>query len=132
MTIARSLDLQSELYSAVVAGVVAWGIPVYDHAPTMPPDEFIRLDGFSVANIPRKTREIARHAFEIHHFVRPVAAFPVMRGQTRSKTVLAAVHLAIMAASLQGTSAEHEYMSVDSDIDGITAHGISRYTIILV
>ena len=132
MTVAKALGLQTDVYNAVVAGVAAWSIPVFDRAPVGPFDEFIRLDGFTVTAMPRKRGEIARHAFEVHHFLAPVGASTITRGQTRSKTVLAAVHVAILAASLQGTSAEHEYMSVDPDMDGVTTHGISRYTIVLV
>lgn len=132
MTVAKALGLQSDVYAAVVAGVAAWSIPVFDHAPVTPPDEFIRLDGFSISALPRKRGEVARHAFEVHHFLAPVTATSSTRGQSRSKTVLAAVHVAILAATLQGATAEHEYMSVDPDIDGVTAHGMSRYTIVLV
>ena len=132
MTVAKALGLQTDVYNAVVAGVAAWSIPVFDNAPIKPPNEFIRLDGFTVAGLPRKRGEIARHAFEIHHFLAPVASSSITRGQTRSKTVLAAVHVAILAASLQGATAEHEYMSVEPGSDGVTAHGMSRYTIILV
>ena len=132
MTVAKALGLQTDVYNAVVAGLAAWSIPVFDHAPVVPPNEFVRLDGFGIAALPRKRGEIARHAFEVHHFLGPTGSDITFRGQTRSKTVLAAIHVAILAASLQGTTAEHEYMSVEPDMDGVTAHGISRYTIILV
>jgi hypothetical protein len=132
MTVAKALGLQADVYAAVTAAVASFGIPVFDHAPTDPPDEFIRLDAFDTANITSKRGEMARHAFEVHHFVSPRAGDTFTRGQTRAKTVLAAAHAGVMAAALQGTTAEHEYFHVDTDIDGVTSHGMSRYTVVLV
>lgn len=131
MTVSAMLPLQQAVFTAVSTAVAGWAIPVYDHAPTNPPAEYIRLDGFAVSDISPKNGEIARHAFEFHHFLRPVSEAAQSLGQLRTKTVLAAVHAAVMGATLVGTRANHELLDIDRDEDGVTAHGRSRYTIIL-
>lgn len=128
MTVALSLPLQQAVYEAVSVAVAP--IPVYDHPPTNPPAEFVRLDGFSLTDLGRKNGEIARHSFEVHHFLRPGAdKFAV--GQRRSKQVLALAHDAIMAADLVGSPAQFEYLDVDSDEDGVSMHGRARYSVVL-
>jgi choline dehydrogenase-like flavoprotein len=54
---------------AAKRGRAAGGIPVYDHAPINPPAEYLRLDGFNIANVAMKKGQVARHAFEVHHFL---------------------------------------------------------------
>lgn len=130
MTIAKALGLQADVYTAVSGA--AGSVPVYDHAPINPPGEYIRLDGFNIANVPMKRGQVARHSFEVHHFVANVTGATTTRGQSRSKTVLAAVHAALMGTTLQGYAPEFEYLNVDTDMDGTTAHGMSRYNVVLV
>ena len=127
MTVAKSFALQSDVYT-IVSGA-SLGVPVYDHVPQPVPDEYLRLDGFNILGEQTKAGEIAEHSFEVHHFDRPVAASAFRRGQTRTKTILAAVHAAIMATPMQGQQAILETQMVDWDIDGITCHGINRYTV---
>lgn len=128
MTVAKAWDLQVAIYG-LVTGVVS--IPVFDHAPVDPPNEFIRLDGFRAADLSPKNGEFARHSFEIHHFQRPVSAQSIDRGQRKTKQTLAAVHQAIMQASFDGKPFQHEILSIEKDMDGITTHGMTRYSIIL-
>ena len=132
MTVAKSVPFQADVYAVVSDAVVVYGIPVFDHAPSNPPNEFVRLDGFNLTNIDSKRDEMARHSFEVHHFLTPTATDMFMRGQTRAKTVLATIHAAIMAAEFQGAPINHEYLTVDSDVDGVTSHGVSRYTAVIV
>lgn len=131
MTVALMLPLQQAVFNAVSAVAAGFSIPVTDYAPIDPPGEYLRLDGFDVSDASPKNAEIARHAFEVHHFLRPVAGSTNPRGQLRTKTVLAAVHAAVMAANLAGSRAQHEYLDIDRDEDGATMHGRSRYTIVL-
>lgn len=128
MTVAIAVQLQQEVFAAVSAAVAP--MPVFDHPPVVPPSEFVRLDGFSISDLSPKNGEVARHAFEIHHFLRPTAGATV-RGQTRTKQVLAAAHAAIMSALLCGTRADFEYQDVQPDEDGVSMHGRARYTIVL-
>ncbi len=130
MTVAKALGLQVDV-KTVVTGAAS-GIAVYDHAPANPPNEYIRLDGFNIADVPMKRGQVARHAFEVHHFVANVSGQNSTRGQSRSKTVLAAIHAALMASELQGTAPQFEYLTVDTDVDGTTAHGLTRYNVVLV
>jgi hypothetical protein len=129
MTVSRSLDLQTRIFEVVSAAVSP--LEVFDHAPTHPPEEFVRLDGFSIGDASMKNGEIGRHSFEVHHFLRPVDGSPVPRGQTRTKTILATAHAALMAADVLGTRVNFEYQDIDTDIDGATMHGKCRYTITL-
>lgn len=128
MTVAKSLPLQQAVYQAVSAAVAP--LPVYDHAPTTPPPEFVRLDGFNINDLGRKNGEIARHSFEVHHFLRPTAEkFAV--GQKRTKEILALAHAAVMAADLAGSLAQFEYLDVSPDEDGVSMHGRARYSVVL-
>lgn len=129
MTVARALDLQARIYEVVSAAVAP--LAVLDHAPTHPPEEFVRLDGFSIGDASMKNGEIGRHSFEVHHFLRPVSGSPVPRGQSRTKAILAASHAALMAAEVLGTRVNFEYQDISPDIDGATMHGKCRYTITL-
>lgn len=128
MTVSRAVQLQQEVYAVVSAAVAP--IPVFDHPPTTPPGEFIRLDGFNIADISPKNGEYGRHSFEVHHFLRPAAGGSV-RGQTRTKQILAQAHTAVMAATLCGDKANFEYQDVDPDEDGVSMHGRARYSIVL-
>lgn len=130
MTVAKAVGLQTDVFTVVSAA--ASGIPVYDHAPVAPPGEYIRLDGFGIANVAMKRGQVARHAFELHHFLAQATGQTISRGQSRSKTVLMAIHAALMASELQGYAPEFEYLNIDTDVDGTTAHGMSRYTVVLV
>lgn len=128
MTVAVAVQLQEQVYQAVAAAVAP--LPVFDHPPTTPPSEFVRLDGFTISDASPKNGEIARHAFEVHHFLRPTAGGAV-RGQKRTKQVLAQAHAAVMAATLCGKTADFEYQDVQPDEDGVSMHGRARYTIVL-
>lgn len=128
MTFALSLQLQQQVFAAVSAAVAP--IPVLDHPPTNPPNEFVRLDGFNLTDLGIKNGEVARHSFEVHHFLRPTSENSY-QGQMRTKTILGVAHAAIMAATLCGTKAQFEYSDVDPDMDGVSMHGRARYTIVL-
>ncbi len=128
MTVDRAVQLQQEVYAAVSAAVAP--LPVFDHPPSLPPGEFLRLDGFTISDTSPKNGEMARHAFEVHHFLRPNGGGAV-RGQTRTKQILAAAHLAVMAATLCGKTADFEYQDVNPDEDSVSMHGRARYTIVL-
>lgn len=132
MTVAKALGLQTDVWTVVSAAVASFGLAVYDHVPLDIPAEFIRLDGFTINNIDMKRGQVARHSFEVHHFLANVAGRTSSRGQTRSKTVLAAVHAAIMAATFQGARVNFEYMDTPAEPDPTTAHGVIRYTLTLV
>lgn len=128
MTVAKSLPLQGAVYATVVAAIPS--IEVFDHAPTNPPTEYVRLDGFNLTDLGFKNGEVARHSFEVHHFLRPSAQV-LWRGQSRSKAILAQTHAAIMAAVFLGTAVNFEYMDVQTDEDGVSTHGWARYSIAL-
>lgn len=132
MTVAKSVALQGTIFTTVSGAVTAYGLTVYDHPPAAPiPDEYVRLDGFEVAGFEFKAEQQGRHAFEVHHFDRPVGAGATRNRRIRSKTVLAAIHAALMATKPQGGNLHHEYMMVSTDEDGVTAHGVSRYTVVI-
>lgn len=128
MTVAHALPLQQAVYQAVLAAVAP--LEVFDHPPTIPPAEFVRLDGFNINDMSMKNGEIGRHSFEVHHFLRPTTG-GTLRGQKRSKQILGQAHAAIMAATLCGTKANFEYLDVQPDEDGVSTHGRARYTIAL-
>lgn len=133
MTVAKAEALQGSIATIVTAAVASYGIPVsVDPAPAATP-EFIWLQGFDLFDQSFKANECARHAFEVHHYDRPVGAGASRNRQRRSRQVLATVHAALMAASVQGGTLRHETLMVGTDLgDGISAHGMSRYTIILI
>lgn len=128
MTLALAGPLQAAVYQAVSAAVAP--IEVFDHVPTNPPGEFIRLEGFEVFDENFKNGEIARHSFEVHHFLRP-GAEKAFLGKKRTWEILALAHAAVMAADLLGTTAQLEYSDADSDADGVSMHGRARYTVTL-
>ncbi len=129
MTVAQSWPLQQAVFSIVSAAAPT--LQVFDYAPTTPPEEFVRLDGFNTDDRSYKNAESSRHAFEVHHFIRPGASASMTRGQGRGKQIIAAIHAALMAGPLLGQAVEHEYMATDSDMDGATSHSWSRYSVIL-
>lgn len=132
MTVQRALDLQERVFEIVSDAVLPFGeMPVFDHAPTDPPPEFIRIDGFNIADQSMKNGEIGRHSFMVNHFLRPVGETMNARGQSRSKEVLAAVHADLMAAEILGSTLNFEFQDVMTDIDGATAHVFCRYSITL-
>lgn len=132
MTVAKAVAFQGDIYTTVSGAITSFGLTAYDHPPADPiPAEFVRLDGFEASTQHFKTEEQARHAFEVHHFDRPVGAGATRNRRIRSKTVLAAIHAALMASRPQGERLRHEYMTVSTDEDGVTAHGVSRYTVVI-
>jgi len=132
MTVSKAVALQAAIYGTVSVGADDFGIPTYDHPPAAPvPAEYVRIDGFEVSDLSFKSNEQARHAFEVHHFDRPVGAGETRNRRIRSKEVLAVIHAALMATKPEGGNLHHEYMAVSTDEDGVTAHGVSRYTVVL-
>ena len=133
MTVAKAEALQATIATIVITAAAVYSIPVsVDPAPAATP-EFIWLQGFDLSDQSFKANECARHAFEVHHFDRPIGAGATRNRQRRSKAVLATVHAALMAASVQGGTLRHEFLMVSTDqADGVSAHGMSRYTIILI
>lgn len=133
MTVAKAEGLQGSIATIVAAAVASLAIPVsVDPAPASTP-EFIWLQGFDLSDQSFKAHECARHSFEVHHFDRPVGAGLSRNRQRRSKQVLATIHTALMAATVQGGTLRHESMMVGTDLaDGISAHGTSRYSITLI
>lgn len=129
MTVAKAFPLQVDVYNIVVAAVAAENLEIFDYAPSNPPDEFIRLDGFNVSDKSLKNKERGRHSFEVHIFLRPVSGSVVHRGQERPKAIMALIHADLNDASLQGGRVSFESMSVDRDNDGTTQHGRLRYSI---
>jgi hypothetical protein len=89
MTVEKGLDLQQAVFEVVSAAVAPLGgLSVFDHAPTDPPMEFIRLDGFSIGDESMKNAEIGRHSFVVSHFLRPVYEATHPRGQSRGKKAM--------------------------------------------
>lgn len=128
MTVAQDWALQQAVYDTITTEQP--DIPVFDHVPTDPPEEFIRLDGFNVADESPKNGERSRHSFMVHHFLRPTLSTPT-RGMKRGKEIIAAVHAALMASQPLGGRIDHETMDASPDPDGATAHVWSRYSVIL-
>ena len=131
MTVAKSVALRADVYTVVSAAVSGFSIPVYNRPPSDPPVEFIRMDGFEVQDAEFKVEEQGQHSFEIHHFDRPVGVSTTRDCIIRTETVLAAVHAALRADKIQGARVHHVYKTVDTDEDGITSHGVSRYTLLI-
>lgn len=129
MTVADAWPLQQQVYSTVAAAVAAEGLTVVDHVPTNPPDEFVRLDGLNIDDDSWKDSERGRHAFMIHFFVRPTSQGATTRGFGRVHTILAMIHAAVLAMTYNGKRPNFEYKNVDPDEDGVTTHGVLRYTI---
>lgn len=129
MTVSKAWPLQQAVYAIVTAA--ASGLKVFDHVPLDPPEEFIRLEGFSFEDDSPKHEERGRHVFEVHHFTRPVASTTFRRGQKAGKLVLADIHAALMVATFFGQPLQHETMDFAPDTDGVTVHGRSRYSVIL-
>ena len=127
MTVAKALQLQQAVYATVAA---ASGLTVYDHVPTDPPEEHIRIDGFNLVDDSTKNGERGRHSFMVHHFLRPGLG-AAQRGMKRGKEKIAAIHAALMASSPAGGTLDHEEMGAAPDMDGATAHVWSRYSVIL-
>lgn len=129
MTVSQAWPLQQAVYAIVAAA--AGSLPVFDHAPTDPPEEFLRIDGFGLSDQSPKKEERARHHFEVHHFLRPTATNTFRRGQKAGKLILATVHAALMASPILGRPLDHETMDFMPDSDGVTVHARSRYSVIL-
>lgn len=128
MTVAQDWPLQQAVYATVTDAVP--DIEVFDHVPTDPPEEFIRLDGFHLDDESMKNGERARHSFMVHHFLRPTLDGS-KRGMARGKQTIATVHAALMATQPLGGRIDHETMDATTDPDGATAHVWSRYSVIL-
>jgi hypothetical protein len=129
MTVADAWPLQQAVYSAVAAAVASEGIPVLDHTPTNPPDEFVRLDGMNIDDASFKDTERGRHSVIIGFFARPVDAATSTRGQARVHEILGLIHAAVKDLTYGRGRMNFEYKSVDSGEDGITTSGMLRYTI---
>ncbi|MAI35081.1 MAG: hypothetical protein CMM07_25865 [Rhodopirellula sp.] len=134
MTIAAMPQVQQDLYNALTSAITAEGesLEVLDHAPNPPLDEYIRIDGFNVADRSFKDRERGRHSFMVHYFSRPVTGSAQSRGQIRAKQVIGFLHAAVMSTTLNGKKPDFEYTEIDSDNDGTTQHGFARYSITLL
>ncbi len=131
MTVALAVALQGAVFAIVKAAALPYGFPVLDEPPKKLPGEFIRLDGFEITDLSTKAGEQGQHHFEVHHFDRPVGEGLIRNRRVRSKTMLAVVHAALMAGRVEGARLHHEYLTVETDQDGVSAHGVSRYTVIL-
>ncbi len=127
MTVAKVLPLKAAIFNTVAS---ASGLTVFNHAPTDPPEEFIRIDGFSLVDDSTKNGERGRHSFLVHHFLRPGLS-ETHRGTARGTEKLAAIHAALMASTPVGGNLDHEEAGEGTDIDGATAHVWSRYSVIL-
>lgn len=133
MTVAKAEALQGSIATIVAAAVAGYGIPVSVEPASAETPEFIWLQGFDLFDQSFKANECARHSFEVHHFDRPLGAGVTRNRQRRSRQVLATIHAALMAASVQGGTLRHEFLTVSADMaDGVSSHGVSRYTITLI
>lgn len=132
MTVAKAAALGAEIKAAVEAALTAYPtITVRMTAAKTALAEHIRLDGFDVNDASYKNGEQGRHAFEVHHFLRPLGNETAQNGITRAQTILAVIHAALMAGRFQGSGLRHEYLTAENDPDGVTTHGISRYTALI-
>lgn len=132
MTVSSLLLVQDSIYAALSNALVAVGeeMQVLDHAPTDQPEEYIRMDGFSVSDVANyKDRESGRHSFMVHFFGRPHNSLNISRGQTRPKEIMAVLHDAIMGTVIDGKCPKFQYLELDADNDGTTQHASLRYTV---
>ena len=129
MSVADDLALQQAVFATIVAAAPT--LTVYDHIPTNPAVEFIRLDGFHLEDDSPKNAERGRHSFMVHHFLRPVGDNSGPRGVTKGKTVIATIHAALMASRPLGKPLEFETMDAAPDMDGASAHVWARYSVVL-
>ena len=129
MSVADDLNLQVAIVALIKAAVPT--LEVYDHVPTNPGEEFIRVDGFHIEDDSPKNAERGRHSFIVHHFLRPVSSNSGPRGMTKGKQTIATIHAALMAARPLGRPLDFETMDAAPDPDGASAHVWTRYSVIL-
>ena len=129
MSVIDAWPFQQAIYSAVAAAVAAEGLEVFDHIPTNPPAEYIRLEGFDIANASSKDTERGRHSVMIRVISRPVAGATSTSGQSRIHALCDLVHAAVKDLTHGRGRMNFEYKNVESGEDGATDSGVLRYTI---
>ena len=132
MAAANLLDVQREVFRLVTDAVAAIGAPeVYDHTPHHPPNEFVRIDGFSMTDTSMKNCLHGRHSFQVIAFDRPVDDMAVGIGQKRVKEIIEAVCGQFAFQRFMNRMFNLEYVSVERDDDGVTQAATARFTITL-
>lgn len=131
MAVSDAFALQQAVFSAVDAVMVGQKVPVFDHQPTEPPQEFVRLDGMSVADESSKDTERGRHSMIIGFWMRPVKGVASQRGLRRVHEICAIIHDAVKDLRHGRGRMQFEFKDVDTDDDGASAYGTLRYTIII-
>lgn len=129
MTVSDAWPLQQAVYSAIAAAVASEGVQIFDHTPTNPPDEFIRIDGLNISDASWKDTERGRHSVMISFYTRPVAGSGSSPGKKRIHEILALVHVALKDLTYGRGRMNFEFKDVDSGEDGATNSGMLRYTI---
>lgn len=131
MTVSDAWPLQQTVYSAVAGAMAAEGVEVFDHVPTNPPAEYVRLEGSNIDDTSWKDTERGRHSVVISAFTRPVGTAVSSVGQSRVKALCGLIHDAVKDLRHGKGRMQFEFMNVESDNDGVTSMGMLRYTIIL-
>lgn len=132
MTVAQSWPLQEAVFSAVKNSVALETIvpPVKDYTPTNPPEEYIRIDGFSIADRSFKNQEQGQHSFMVHVFTKAAGTgTSKTRGQQRVKLLLKTIHEFMVQFEFDYKTVDFQYMDIEDDEDGTSQHGWLRYAI---
>lgn len=129
MAISDAWPLQQAVYAAVTSAVSGEGITVVDHVLQNPPMEHIRIDAMEMADASPKNAEKGRHSFMISYFLRPTGDATTYVGMQRVWFVLNLIHNAVKNVTVNGTKPQQRYMEAVPDEDGLTQHGLIRYTI---
>ena len=136
MTVSRQWDLQQAVYARLTAALASAGrdgagVPVYDHVRVEAPLLFVRIDGFSVDEVGAKACDQSRHRFTVHVFHRPEGQSAHAVGSKETKRIQSLIYEALhrWRPFAGGHAVYHQSSSVDPDQDGLTRHGISRFSV---
>lgn len=131
MAVSDAWPFQQAVYSAVSAALASEGLAVFDHVPTNPPKEFVRLEGFDINDASWKDTERGRHPVMIRVVTRPVDDTETTLGQKRLHDLSALIHDAIKDLRYGRGRMQFEFKNVESDDDGATMMALLRYTIVI-
>ena len=131
MAVSDAFALQQAVFAAVNAVMVAQKVPVFDHQPMDAPQEFVRLDGMTIADESSKDTERGRHGIVIGFWMRPVEGLTSQRGFQRIHAITTILHDAVKDLRHGRGRMQFEFKDVEAGDDGASAYGTLRYTIVI-
>lgn len=132
MTISNALPFQGAIHTAISAALTSAGeaLEIFDHVPSDPPAEYIRIDGPTGFDRSFKDNERLEHSVQISVFRQPVAGTTIARGNKRPHEIMTIVHDALKDLRFdRGRMRTEDYDLSSGDAVG-AAHAWVRYSIV--